>query len=183
MGKKILIWKGSARKNGNSDMLADALAGGALSAGHEVVCIRLSDMNIKGCRACNGCWNSQGNCVFRDDMEKLQEELESADVLVVAAPLYWSMVPAQVKAPIDRLYQYDPNHGGVRMHVKESVLLACGETDNEADFDMVRSFFTMVSEFNGMQVRGIIAVPNVNYKGDIEGNEALDRAKELGAAL
>ena len=183
MSKRILVLTGSFRKGGNSDMLADAFIKGAHRAGHIVEKISLAGMNIGGCRACNGCWNSQGHCVFRDDMELIEEKLETSDVLVIATPIYWSMAPSHVKAPIDRLYQYDPNHGGIRMGVTESVLLTCGETEDPGDFGLIKSFFNMVADFNGMPARGIIAVPGVNYKGDIAGNKALAEAEALGESI
>lgn len=181
MSKKILILAGSPRRNGNSDMLIDAFVEGA--KGHEIIRYDLYDMKLGGCRACNGCWNSKGNCVFKDDMAAIQESLEEADVLVVATPLYWSMVTAPLKAVIDRFYQYDPANGGKKLEIKESILLTTGETENDEDFYMIKNFFEGMCEFNGMKVIDMISVPNVNFKGDIKGNDALSRARELGASL
>lgn len=181
--KNILVLTASARVGGNSDMLADAFIEGAEAAGNCVTKLNVSDLNIGGCRACNGCWNTGGNCVFKDDMKTVEPLLEDADVLVLASPLYWSVVPAQLKAVIDRIYQYDPHNGGKHLNISESVLLTCGETDNIDDFDMIKKFYTFFAEFNGMKVRDIIAVPAVNYKGDIAGNPALAKAKELGASF
>lgn len=178
--KRILVWCGSPRKKGNSEMLADAFIKGAKDAGHHVDKISLANMTIHGCTACNGCWNAKSNCVIHDDMKIIEPLLEMADVLVIASPLYWSLFPAQVKAPIDRLYEYDPVNGGKKLSIKESVLLTCGETENADDFKLIKDAFTMISEFNGMKVREIIAVPAVNHKGDIMGNEALAKAGELG---
>ena len=116
-------------------------------------------------------------------MAVIQEELEKADVLVVSTPLYWSMVPSELKAVIDRVYQYDPTHGGKHLAIREAVLLACGETENEKDFDMVKNFFRGFAEFNGMCVKHMLAVPKVNQKGDIEGNLSLKEAENIGKSL
>jgi multimeric flavodoxin WrbA len=181
--KKILVLCASARKNGNSEMLADAFIAGAEDAGNIVKKVNVADLAIGGCKGCGACWKTQGNCVFNDDMKKIEPLLEAADVLVIASPLYWSVVPAQMKAPIDRTYQYDPNNGGKHLHIKESVLLSCGETDQDADFDMMRSFFRFFTEFNGMSVKDMICVTGVNEKGAIKGNPALEKAKALGASF
>lgn len=178
--KRILVWTGSARQNGNSEMLADAFIKGAEAAGHHVDKIRLAKKTIKGCIACNRCWNAKSNCAICDDMKEIEPLLETADVLVIATPLYWSLFPAQVKAPIDRLYEYDPVNGGKKLSIKESVLLTCGETENADDFRLIKDAFKMISEFNGMKVREMIAVTAVNAAGDIKGNEALAKAEELG---
>ncbi len=183
MQKRILVLKGSARTGGNSEQLADALIKGAKEKGHEVSEFKLADMKIGGCRGCNGCWQSKGNCIIEDDMKKLEPNLENADVLVIASPLYWSSFPAQVKAVMDRIYEYDPINGGKNLHIKESILLCCGETDQEGDFDIIRKLFQIFSEFNKITVREMVCVSKVNEKGDIRGNEALERAEMLGKAL
>ena len=164
-------------------MLADAFIKGAKAAGHHVDKIELARKKIEGCTACNSCWNRKCNCVIKDDMREIEPLLEQADILVIATPLYWSLFPAQVKAPIDRLYEYDPVNGGKKLNIKESILLTCGETENEDDFRLIKDAFVMISEFNGMKVREIITVPGVNFKGDIEGNEALLRAERLGEEI
>lgn len=52
MNKNILILTGSPRKNGNSDMLADAFMKGAKEKGHTVNKIEVAKLNINGCKAC-----------------------------------------------------------------------------------------------------------------------------------
>ena len=183
MEKRILVLKGSARAGGNSELLANALIKGAAEKGHKISEFRLADMKIGGCRGCSGCWQSKGNCIVADDMKKLEPYLENADVLVIASPLYWSSFPAQVKAVMDRVYEYDPVHGGKNLHIAESILLCCGETDQDSDFDSIRKLFQIFSEFSKMSVREMICVSKVNAKGDIKGNEALERAELLGNAL
>ena len=69
MSKNVLILTGSPRKGGNSDILADAFEKGL--KGHNVKRISVYDLKIGGCRACNGCWNNKGNCVFKDGMEQI----------------------------------------------------------------------------------------------------------------
>lgn len=181
--KNILVLCASPREKGNSEKLADAFTEGAVAAGNEVTKINVTNLNISGCRACNGCWESSGNCIIEDDMKKLEILLEKADVLVLATPLYWSMVPAQMKAPIDRVYQYDPVSGGKKLHIAESVLLTCGETENEEDFEIMKKFYTFFAEWNGMKIRDIITVTNMHNKNDIDGNPALTKARELGSSF
>ena len=181
--KNILVLCGSPRKGGNSESLADALIKGAEKTGHKVKKINICDLDIKGCLACKGCWNSAGNCIYNDDMKLVENNLETADILVCATPLYWSVVPAQMKAVIDRIYQYDPVHGSKKMSIKESVLLTCGETENEEDFQMVKDFYSFFAEWNGIKMREIITVTQMHDVGDIINNEALKKAELLGGSL
>ena len=50
MSKNILILTGSPRKNGNSDMLADAFMKGAQEKGHTVNKIEAENLNVSDIR-------------------------------------------------------------------------------------------------------------------------------------
>ncbi|MFR5658789.1 MAG: flavodoxin family protein [Butyricimonas faecihominis] len=106
MGKNILILEGSPRPNGNSDMLAEAFATGARAKGYEVSVIKVPGYKVNGCFACGMCWSMGTPCVQSDDMEKIFPEIEQADMIVFASPLYFFSWPTQLKCVIDRLYPY-----------------------------------------------------------------------------
>lgn len=99
--KKVLILSGSPRKNGNSDILCDEFARGALEAGHEVEKIRIAEKNIGFCRACYAC-RGTGVCAIKDDMAEILQKMIDSDVLVLASPVYFYSIDAQLKALIDR---------------------------------------------------------------------------------
>ena len=100
----ILILMGSPRKNGNTSILCDEFASGAEEAGHRVEKINVADKTIKGCLGCNGCQRNGGKCIQKDDMSELYEKILSADVVVLASPIYYYTWAAQLKAVIDRTY-------------------------------------------------------------------------------
>ena len=62
--KKVLILSGSPRKGGNSDVLCDEFARGALDAGNEVEKIRVVEKKISPCTGCYYCKTSGGRCAF-----------------------------------------------------------------------------------------------------------------------
>ena len=97
MGKKVLILAGSPRKGGNSDLLCDEFARGAEEAGHKVEKIYVQEQKIGFCRACYGC-RGTGSCVQRDDMAPLLDKMVEADVIVLATPVYFYSMDAQLKA-------------------------------------------------------------------------------------
>ncbi len=101
MSKKILILAGSPRKGGNSDLLCDEFARGAAEAGHTVEKLRVAEKNIGYCRACYACRES-GVCAIHDDMAEVLQKMIDADVLVLASPVYFYSISAQLKAVIDR---------------------------------------------------------------------------------
>jgi len=101
--KKILAIQGSFRNNGvTSDMLKTAVDE-AKKAGHEAEYIRLHDMKIGYCKGCRKCFET-GECVFKDDdMVRISKSIKDADVIILAAPVYWANVPAVVKNLFDRM--------------------------------------------------------------------------------
>ena len=94
MGKKIVVLTGSPRAGGNTDRMADAFISGAMAAGHEVTKFSTAQLNVKGCVACGGCYSREDRpCCHDDDFNRIAPVIEQADVVVFAAPLYWSTFP------------------------------------------------------------------------------------------
>ena len=100
--KKVLILSGSPRKHGNSDILCDEFAKGALDAGNSVEKIRVAEQKINACLGCYYCKEHQGECVYKDGMAELLQKIIDCDVLVLSSPVYFYSVCAQLKAVIDR---------------------------------------------------------------------------------
>lgn len=74
---------------GNTAGLVEAFKQGAEKAGHTVEVFNLQRMDIHPCLGClgGGC-DSQNPCVQKDDMVKIYPYYETADVLVLASPMY-----------------------------------------------------------------------------------------------
>lgn len=90
---------------GNTAGLVEAFKQGAEKAGHTVEVFNLQRMDIHPCLGClgGGC-DSQNPCVQKDDMVKIYPYYETADVLVLASPMYYWSITAQLKTVIDRLF-------------------------------------------------------------------------------
>ncbi len=98
---KVLGIAGSPRRGGNTGLLLAEVMKGAASKGAEVKTIILSDLNIDPCQHCDTCL-LKGKCKIQDDMQMVYRELEQADRIVLASPLHFMSVTAQMKAMIDR---------------------------------------------------------------------------------
>ena len=98
---KVLGIVGSPRRGGNTGLLLAEVMKGAASKGAEVKTIILSDLNIDPCQHCDTCL-LKGKCKIQDDMQMVYRELEQADRIVLASPLHFMSVTAQMKAMIDR---------------------------------------------------------------------------------
>ena len=103
MPKRVLILSGSPRKGGNSDLLCDEFMRGAVEGGHDVEKVRVQEKNIAGCMGCCVCQNT-GSCVMKDDMTEVMQKMIDCDVMVLASPVYFYSISAQLKAVIDRSF-------------------------------------------------------------------------------
>lgn len=100
--KNVLILSGSPRKGGNSDLLCDEFMRGAKESGNNVTKINVASKKIAPCHACYFCGEHGGECVYKDDMAEILQAMIDADVLVLASPVYFYSIDAQLKAVIDR---------------------------------------------------------------------------------
>ena len=100
----ILILTGSPRHGGNTDLLAEAFAKGA-STNHCVDIVSVGDYKVNPCMGCNACFKNDANiCCQKDDMQVIYNKLAQADMLVIASPVYFYGLSAQLKAVIDRCH-------------------------------------------------------------------------------
>ena len=99
--KKLLAIAGSPRRGGNSELLLDEAIKAARDIGLETEKLVVDELGISPCTSCGSCWET-GNCVIEDKMQEVYKKLLDADYVVVASPLYFLGVSAQLKALIDR---------------------------------------------------------------------------------
>ena len=178
MGKKIIVLTGSPRRGGNSDCIAEAFIAGAKEAGHEVIKIETGALDVKGCRACDGCYRGDRACFFNDDFNRIAEDILTADAVVFAAPLYWFSFPAQLKNVIDKIFSLVA--GGKNLKRKECLLLVCAGDESETAFDGVTASYERIASYLEWTDRGKLIVTGVNAKGDAAATDAPQRAKKMG---
>lgn len=174
--KNILIIKTSPRKGGNSDMLADEFAAGAIEAGNTVETVSLAGLNISFCRGCFACHKIL-RCVINDDAPAIVEKMCRADVIVWATPVYYYSCSGQMKTMIDRanpLYTADYRFTDV-------YLLASAAEDDPATVDGTETVVRGWTDcFERATLRGVVFAGGVTAKGDIVGHKALAEAREMG---
>lgn len=178
--RKIAVIVGSARKNGNTELLADAFIRGARGAGNEVDKISVAGKKIGGCIGCDACVRDPAHrCILHDDMEDCYARLAAADIIVAATPVYFYSVSSQLKCLIDRLH--NPIHSA--FHVKKLGLLSvCADETPEA-FDSVIAMYRAILRYFSLADGGIVTVCGVCEKGDIAGSPKLREAEKMGAEI
>ena len=176
---KIVILVGSVRKGGNTSLLAQAFAEGA-KANNEVEIISVADYKVNPCIGCESCMKSEGNrCFQKDDMQKIYPKLAEADLIVIASPVYFYGVSAQLKAVIDRLHTPLRNS----FKVKRLALLLVAGAELPPVFDSILHRYQQILSFFHLEDAGMILVRGVRAKGAIAGNKALNDARNLGAHI
>jgi len=179
MSHKILVVTGSPRKKGNTNLLADAFIEGAKTAGNQVFRFNAGEANINGCLACQFCFVNEGVCKQDDDMQQAYKYLHECDVLVLASPIYFFTVSAQIKAFIDRMFCGI----GKPFAVKATVLLTVQEDKDIAVADNAVNTYKSIIDYTGWENLGVISVPNVEGVGAIAGNPKLEDARKLGESI
>ena len=99
---KVLGIVGSARKLGNSEILAKEILA-ALPETAEKKLVRLTDLELRQCNACYACLPEDRSCVLQDDFAFLLEQIREADAIVLAAPCYFLGSHTTIKLLSDRL--------------------------------------------------------------------------------
>ena len=181
--KKILVLTGSPRANGTTEQLAAAFEQGARAAGHEVVRFDAGKAHINGCLGCNGCWSRDHACCHEDDFWALEPLLERCNAVAFVTPLYWLGFPAQLKAPIDKLYAYGGAGGTRPLTIKESCLLISGELEpGNREYEPLLDTYRQIAEFEGWTDRGTLVAGGFGAAG-VESTDALVRAEALGRSF
>lgn len=80
-----------------------------LSARYETKSICIDDYKFSFCKGCRSC-HETARCVQTDDIDRIMEEFDSADIIVSVAPSYWADIPGQFKAFIDRCTPWCNTH-------------------------------------------------------------------------
>jgi multimeric flavodoxin WrbA len=182
---KVLGIMGSPRLGGNTDLLLDAALNGAQSLGAEAEKINIASLKIGPCREIYACVKD-GNCPIKDDMTGLYDKLVNADAIIVATPIFFYTVSAQLMNLISRCQalwsrRYTLN---MAMPEKKGAFMAVGATKGAKLFDgpklTIRYFFKAINAdyTDELLIRG------VDKKGEIKDHPtALKDAYELGKRL
>ena len=176
---KIVVLMGSPRKGGNTDLLARAFVDGA-SAKHEVELIPVADYKINPCIGCNACFAREDHsCFQKDDMAKIYEKMKQADTLVIASPVYFYGLSAQLKALVDRFHNPIRND----FPLKRLGLILVGADTLPTLFAPILLQYRMTLEYFHLESIGTVLVRGAQNKGDVHKTDGLKQARELGEKL
>ncbi len=133
---KVMILTCSPNTEGLTAACGEAARGGVEAAGAEVVVVRLNDLNIGKCQACNNGWGTclkEHRCQVEDDFQALQAKMGEMDGYVIVTPVYLWDMSESLKTFFDRLRrcEYPARQGKNNVEGKPFICVAAaGGTGN-----------------------------------------------------
>ena len=188
--RKVIGIFGSPRQNGNSDILLNSAIRGVETNGVDIERIIVRDLKIAPCNSCGGCWE-KGVCVIDDDMQKIYSRLVDADGIMVASPIYFMGVSAQLKAFIDRCQAFWARKYILNLPIREGGRIANGffiatAARNAGEGLFTGAIKTIKAFFHVLDTKyiGEILCAGLEEKGDVnKRQELLQQAYEAGKQL
>lgn len=194
MSHRVLAIAGSPRRGGNSETLLDRCLEGIAAADPAVAIekVALGEHTIGPCRNCGYC-ERHGRCRFADDddMKGLYPLFDECDRFVVASPIFFANVPAQLKAMFDRCQPY-----WVRRFIRrerhanadrKALFLCVGGFDHERFYPCARMVVKTWCLCLDIVLAGGLFYKAIDKRGDISRHptalgEAFEAGRELAAS-
>ena len=174
--KKILVLSSSPRREGNSDTLSNEFVRGAIEAGNKVDKIFLKDKNIGYCNGCSVCSLHGKPCPQKDDMPEILGKMIEADVIVMATPVYFYTMSAQMKTLIDRCCgRY------TEMNNKEFYFIVAAAEDNQKNMERtIDTFQGFLDCLEGATIKGVLHGLGVWHPGEVDNKPVMQDAHRMG---
>lgn len=184
MSKRALIINGTTRAGGNTDILVKKIIEGSQNTGINLKLIELRKKNIENCIGCYQCLR-ESTCSFRDDMTEIREEINKADLMVLASPLYWCGITGLMKTFIDRLFfYYHPQNRGLISGKKAIIVTPMNQKDITHESEPLIEFYKRLWNCLGVEIVDMFFFSDVMTKGAVlEKPEYLEKAYSIGKQL
>lgn len=178
---KVLAISASARKNGNTKILLEAVLAPLREAGAQAELVELAGTNPKGCKACFVCIKKKdGTCAIKDDIvNECVEKMTLADAILLGSPTYFADVSTEMKAVIDRCGMVGRANGDLYKRKLGAAVVAVRRAGSIHAFDTMNHFF---------QISQMIIVGSSYWnigigreKGEVAGDdEGMKTMRDLG---
>jgi multimeric flavodoxin WrbA len=192
---KIVGISGSPRRGGNTEILLDKALAAARRNGSKTKKIILNELKFSPCQECKNI-RRDGICIIKVDWQKVFSEIEKADAVILASPIFFGSVSAQTKMFIDRFQClwlakniFAPPSKPLATHGKtyktkkrKAGAFICVEASKRKDFfenakSIVKNFFATI----GADYKEELFCQGVDKKGAVSKSpECLKKAYEVG---
>jgi len=174
---KVVIVNGSPHGAvGNTSLMIEMLMSGLTSEGVNAEQIMLAGKKVGYCVGCGVCIE-KSKCWQQDDHDEIVEKMLAADGIILASPVYFSHVTAQMKAFIDRSLRL-----GHRLHNVWKPGLAVSVSAGRAETATVHYLARILSIYGAFSVGTLTAM--ATSPGGFLGKELVEaRAQDLARDL
>lgn len=181
--KKIVMFNGSPRMDGNTATLLRLIERGARDAGAEVKVYTLFKMKFMACQSCFSC-RLKPDCAINDELRAALHEVKDADGLVVGSPIYMMQMTGPVKNLYDRLFPLTDGQYRPRFGPKKMVTVYCQGMEDPTLFESYFQYTAAMFPWFGFQLIENIVCTGANDPESAEHDADLKiRAYEAGKAL
>jgi len=183
----VLGINGSPRTGGNTDVLLDEALKGARAKGSRIEKSILNNLKFSPCQECENV-RDDGTCIIEDDLQPIYQKIDEADVIILASPIFFGSLSAQMKMMIDRFqclwrakYVIKRDMGEKK---KKGGFISVEASTREDFFDnaksIIKNFFAVID----VDYQEELLCPGVSEKGDmLKHPNFLREAFELGKNL
>lgn len=176
---KIIALQGSPNIDGSTAILVEEFARGAREAGHAVERVDVARLDVRPCTGCVAC-GYEGPCVQRDGMGAVRSSLLAADMVVLATPLYYYGMSAQLKTVVDRFCSF--NASLTARHLKSALLTVAWNADDWT-FEALAAHYRTLVRYLQMDDCGMVLGRGCGTPAMTRRSEAVKEAYGLGRGL
>jgi multimeric flavodoxin WrbA len=154
MKAKILGISASPQKGGKVETLVQEILS-ASRLPYEMV--RLHELSIKPCKACNGC-RSNNLCIMDDDWSELRGKILDSSALVIGSWAFSGMIDSATKAMMERFWSFRHHHQLTRGKLGAAVVVG---SNAELTVNLAEALLQFMRN-NGMTPLGRVTAAGAN---------------------
>lgn len=187
--KSVMIFLGSARRGGNTEILCNESAKGVASTGVKPELIRLSSIKILPCRGCFKCFDGTlCRTNHNDDINGILERMINCRGFIFASPVYFWNVSGIMKMFFDRLLpliSFEKKDGSIEVKScvegKNTGIILVQEEKNGVGESIPEKFFRLNFKDFKLNLVGILRAKGLLEKGDAKKRRSyLNQAQLIG---
>ena len=171
---RVVAIGGSPRLRGNTNCLIDQALDELASRGVETEKIVLNEYKFGFCQAHNNC-ASFSECQQKDDACWILEKYSQADGVIIASPVYFGSISAQIKAFVDRSF-YLAMHGKRAQAKCVGLIAVAGRGGAEETLKELIKFVRILNS-QVFTIAGYSGTPDADPKSQVE---LTKQARDMG---
>ena len=164
---KVLMINGSPNSNGCTYTALEEIATILHKEGIETEIIQTGKEAIRDCIGCGACRNTDGMCIFKDDIvNEIIEKAKTADGFIVGSPVYFAHPSGRILSILDRVF-----YAGKKafLYKPAAAVVSARRAGTTASLDVLYKYFTL----NNMPI------VSSNYWAMVHGNKPDEIKQDL----